>query len=106
MFDDVVVGREDAVGQPVIAHELPDVFHRVELGRARRQGDDGDIAGHLELCGGVPSGLIHDENRMGIGRDGLGYLGKVQAHGSGVAVGQHEACALALTRTDCPEDVG
>jgi hypothetical protein len=31
------------VRQPVIAHELPDILHRVELGRAGREEDDGDV---------------------------------------------------------------
>jgi hypothetical protein len=30
----------------------------------------------------------------------------VQAHCGGVAVGQDQACTLALVRTDCAEDVG
>ena len=53
MVDDVVVGAEDAVGQPVVAHELADIFDRVELWRARRQGEDGDVGGHVELARGV-----------------------------------------------------
>ncbi len=32
IIEDVVVGFEDAVREPVVAHELPDVFDRVELG--------------------------------------------------------------------------
>ena len=31
MIEDIVVGFEDTVRYPVIAHELPDVFDRVEL---------------------------------------------------------------------------
>ena len=53
MVDDVFMGCEDAVGQPVISQELADVFDRVELGRTRRQGKDGDIVGHVELARGV-----------------------------------------------------
>ena len=34
MVDEIVVGFEDAVREPIVAHELPDVFHRVELGGA------------------------------------------------------------------------
>jgi hypothetical protein len=55
MVDDVVVGREDVVGEPVVAHELSDVVDRVQLGTFGRQRDDADIAGHLEFVGGVPS---------------------------------------------------
>ena len=32
MIDDLVVGFEDAVGEPVIPHELPDVFDRIDPG--------------------------------------------------------------------------
>ena len=45
----VVMGCEDAVRQPILAHELPDVLDRVELGRAGREEDDGDVVGHFEL---------------------------------------------------------
>ena len=31
MVEDVVVGFEDAVREPVVTHELPDVFDRVQL---------------------------------------------------------------------------
>ena len=32
MVDEIVVGFEDAVGEPVVAHELPDVLDRVSSG--------------------------------------------------------------------------
>jgi len=31
VVDDVVVGGEDAVGEPIVAHELPDILDRVEF---------------------------------------------------------------------------
>lgn len=37
MIEDVFVGFVDAVRQPVVTHELPDVFDRVELGAFRQQ---------------------------------------------------------------------
>ena len=36
VVEDIVVRLEDAVRQPVVAHELPDVLDRVELGAFRR----------------------------------------------------------------------
>ena len=30
MVDEIVVGFEDAVREPVVAHELPDIFDRIE----------------------------------------------------------------------------
>src|SRR5262245_66620510 len=41
MVDEIIVGFEDAVGEPVVAHELPDVLDRVELWALRRQHDQG-----------------------------------------------------------------
>jgi hypothetical protein len=32
VIDDIVVGFEDAVRKPVVAHVLPDIFDRVEFG--------------------------------------------------------------------------
>jgi hypothetical protein len=29
MVDEIVVGLEDAVREPVVAHELPDVFNQI-----------------------------------------------------------------------------
>jgi len=46
VVDEIVVGIEDAVGEPVVAQELPDVFDQVELEAFWRQGDDGDVARH------------------------------------------------------------
>ena len=48
VVDEIIVRFEDAVGEPVVAHELPDVLDRVELGAFRRQGDNGDVGRHDE----------------------------------------------------------
>ena len=48
VVDEIVVGFEDMVGEPVIAHELPDILDRIELGAFRRQGDDSDVGRHDE----------------------------------------------------------
>src|ERR1700751_1269073 len=39
----IVERFEHPVRQPVLAHELPDVFLAVEFGRARRQRHQGDV---------------------------------------------------------------
>ena len=31
MIDDLIIGFEDAVGEPVVPHELPDIFDWIEL---------------------------------------------------------------------------
>src|SRR5258707_14878567 len=106
MVDEIVVGFEDAVGEPVVAHELPDVLDRVELWALRRQQNDGDIGRNEEARGQVPAGLVDQEDGMGSGRDGWGDLGEVQVHRLGVAGRHDQGCTLALLRADCTEDVG
>src|SRR5258708_30561368 len=69
---EVVVGFEDAVGQPVVAHELPDVFDRVEFGRFWWKSDDGDVGRHEEARRSVPAPLIDREYGVGPGPAGPG----------------------------------
>ena len=71
MIDDVIGGCEHAIGEPVVAQELPGVFGRVQLGRFRRQQHDADIAGNAQLVRGVPSGLIDEQDGMGVVGDRL-----------------------------------
>jgi hypothetical protein len=106
MVDEIIVGLEDAVREPIVAHELPDVFHRVELGAFRRQGDDGDVGRNDEPRRRVPAGLIGQEHGVSAGRDGRGDCDEMQVHRLGVAGGQDQAGALALLGADGTEDVG
>jgi len=106
VVDDVVVGCEDAVGEPVIAHELPDVLDRVQLGTFGGQRDDADIGRYIQLSGHMPASLIHQDNRVSARGDGERYLGQMQRHGFGIAEGQHQPCALAVFRADRAEDIG
>jgi len=106
VVDDVVVGGEDAVGEPVFTDELPDILYRVKLGAFRGQRDDADVGRDFEFTGGVPSGLIHEYDRMSAWCDGKRYFSEVQCHGFGVAEGQNEPCTLAVFRADRAEDVG
>ena len=43
MTDEIIIGFIDAVGEPVLAEKLPNVFYWVEFGAFRRQGDDGGV---------------------------------------------------------------
>jgi hypothetical protein len=55
------------VGEPVVAHELPDVFDRVEFGRFGRQRHQGDVVGDGELGREMPAGLVEQQDGMGAG---------------------------------------
>ena len=50
-LDNLVVGLEDAVGEPGLAQVLPDVLDRVQLRGAGRKQDQGDVSCDCEgLC--------------------------------------------------------
>ncbi len=66
--DDLVIGLEDPVGQPIVAQELPDVLDRVQFGRFWRQEHERDVFGNHKLLGGVPAGLIEEDDAMGARR--------------------------------------
>ena len=106
MADGVLNGMEDAVGEPVVSQELPDVFGSVEFGAFWRQRDECDVRGHHEFVGQVPSGLIDEECGVSPGRHRGCDLGQMQAHRFGVAAWQHEGRTLAFFGTDGAEDVG
>ena len=50
VIDDIVVGFEDAVREPVVAHILPDIFDRIEFRALRRQWHNGDVGGNEQSC--------------------------------------------------------
>lgn len=106
MVDDVVVGSEDAVGEPVFPHELPDVFDRVELRRFWRQRHESDVVGDVEFVGEMPSRLIEQQHGVSAWRHGFGDFLEMQRHGGGIAERQDEAGGRAVGRTDRAEDVG
>ena len=106
MVDDVVVGFEDPVREPVIAHELPHVFDRVELGASRRQRHQCDVGRNDEFGRTMPSSLIEDDDGVSTRRDMEGDLFEMHAHRLAVTAGHDDAGSLAFSRTDRTEDPG
>lgn len=105
MFQDILVGSENSIGEPVVAHELPDIFHGVELGRFWRQGEDSDVGRNDELRRHMPAGLIDKEHSMSARGDGFGDLGHMQCHRFCIAGRQYQSRALTLFRADSAEDI-
>lgn len=105
VIEDVLVGMEDAVGEPVVPHELPDVFDRVQFWRPRRQRQQRDVVGDAKVTGAVPTGLVEDDDGVGIGCDIAGDFFEVQRHRFGRAPGQDEGGAFSFPRTDGAEYV-
>ena len=48
VVDQVLLGCEHTVGEPIVAHELPEVLDRVQLGALGWQGHEGDVGRHDE----------------------------------------------------------
>jgi hypothetical protein len=103
VFEDVSVGCEDVVAEPVVSHELPQGFDRVEFGGAGQQRQQSDVGGHSELLGGVPASLIEQQDGMRTGRDSPDDLFKAQGHRFGGAAGHDKAGPGASDRADAPK---
>ena len=54
----------------------------------------------------MPSGLIHEQNGVGIGRGDAGYFREVQVHCRRVAPGQNETGRFCLFGTTGAEEIG
>jgi hypothetical protein len=101
--DDVVEGFEDSVREPVVAHELPDVFLRVQLRAFCRQWDERAVGRNDQAAGEMPAGLIDEQRGVRARCDLGGDFGQVQVHGFGVTPRQDERRALAVLGADCAE---
>ena len=87
MVEDVVVGFEDAVREPIVAHELPDVLNRIELGRFRRQRQERDVVWDGKPLREMPSRLIKKKDGVRAGRDRKRDFLQMKRHGFTVAGG-------------------
>ena len=106
MIDDVVEGFEDLVRQPVLSHELPDIFLRVEFRCTRRQRHEREIGWNLEVFGTVPAGLVENKDGVGTGGDPCGDLVEMKLHGFGVAERQNEGSTGSVFGADRTEQIG
>ena len=106
VVEDVLVGFEDAVRQPVFSHELPDVLLWVEFRAFGGKRDNGDVGRRRQRARKMPTRLIDEQRRVRARRNVLGDFGQVQVHGLRVAARQDETGALTLSRADRAEDVG
>ena len=100
-----VVVVKDTIGEPCLAQVLPNVFGWIEFGGFGRQREDGDVGRRFEFVGGVPCGLIEEDDSVGAGRHGAADLGEMQGHGFGIGARQDQGRAFAALGTDAAEQV-
>ena len=67
----VVVGVVDPGIEKVMSEELKEVLDRVQFWGIGRQEEQRDVVGEVEIMGGMPSGLVEDNDGM----DAVGDLG-------------------------------
>src|SRR5450631_2456081 len=94
MIDKVVVGFEDAVGEPIVPYELPDILHGVEFRAFRRERDDGDVLGHNETRRHVPAGLVDQEYGVSPGATALAISMRCRFIASVLQAGMTRAAPL------------
>lgn len=82
---------------------MPDVLGGIELGRTRRQRQESDVGRDIERLGGMPTGLIEDQDGVGLVRD---LAGEVKLHRRRIAGRQNQCSGSAALRADCTEQIG
>ena len=106
VIEDVRIGFEHAIRQPVVTHELPNILNGVEFWAFRRQRNQRYVLRNDKALRHMPPRLIEDEHRVRARTDLLRDFSEMQAHRSAVASWHDEPRTLAITRTDRAEDVG
>ena len=87
MIEDVFIVGEDSVGEPIVAHILPDVLDWIELGRFRRQRQERDVVWDGKPLRDMPSRLIKKKDGVRAGRDRKRDFLQMKRHGFTVAGG-------------------
>jgi hypothetical protein len=98
--DDIFVVFEDAVREPVVAHELPEVFDGIEFRAARGERQEGDVVGNGECTCCMPASLIEDQNAMGIRADCGGDDFQMLCHGMAIGPRHDQTSSLAVVWAD------
>lgn len=65
--DGVISEREGR--QPIVAHELPEIFHDLDLWAFRPERQQGEAVRHGDIAGEVPAGPIKQQHEVVAGAD-------------------------------------
>lgn len=65
-----------------------------------------EVGRNLESRGGVPTGLVHNDDGVGAGSDGTTDFLQMHLHGFGIGARQNQSGAFVAGRADGAEEVG
>ena len=94
MVDEVGVGGEHPVREPIVAHELPDVLGGVELRAFGREHHERDVVRNHETGREVPSGLVDDEHGVLAGATSVAISARCRFIASVLQAGRTSAAPL------------
>lgn len=98
--DDIFVVFEDAVREPVVTHELPEIFDGIEFRASWRQWQEGNIVGNDECSCCMPASLIKHENAVSVWADVCGDDFQMLCHGVAIGPRHDQASSFTVTGAD------
>src|SRR3954469_793643 len=104
--DEGALVLKPAVREEAFAQVEPDALDRVQLGAVSRQRNRSDVGGDDEVLGAMPSGLVHDQQDLDVGGQGLGEIVKKADHRLGVGFWHDQGEVGAGGRAHGGEKVG
>ena len=102
---DLFVGFPDLMGEAVGAQIGPEVLDWVEFGGIGRQGQQHDVAWHLQTGRAVPACAVHDQQGDGAWTDAGADRGQMLVHGLDADDGQHHGAAYAAGGAEGAEQI-
>ena len=105
-LDDGLLVRPDPEREEPFPEEQPDAFDRVAFWRIGRLVDEGNIVGHGQGFGVVPSGSVQHHDGVFVFGQGLGEFVEKYIHGGGRHGGQDEGEGITGFRVGCGEHIG
>lgn len=93
-----------SIGPAVAAEEVPQVLDAIEFRRVRRQRDQGDVGGHLQIVSAMEAGSVPDQGGVNIGSQRAGELVEELVNDRRVEHGCENGLGLTGLRAGGPDE--
>ena len=93
-----------SVGPAVTAEVVPQVLDAIEFRGVRRQRDQGDVGGHLQIVSAMESGSVPDQGGVNIGSQRAGELVEKLVDDRRVEHGRENGLGLTGLRAGGPDE--